>query len=677
MAEPQPNSDSGRTLPRSFGRFEVIDVLGRGGMATVYLAIDPVIGRKDALKVLRLDPALSDPERHELRARFVQEFRAAGTLTHPNLVTIYDVCTEEDTTFIAMEHIEGESLRDIVKSGRELTFHELTDLATQLCSGLDYAHAAGIVHRDIKPSNILLTKAGKPVITDFGVAKAASETSDLTEPGVVVGTPHYMSPEQVTGQTPSGASDQFSLAVILYQLVAGQLPFTGTDAATILYRIVHHEPIPPSQLNLALPAAAEDVLLRALAKDRARRFANCMEFAEALCNALGIEPPSLTSRHKVAPAPPKKRAQPPRRRFAVHPVWPALLIVTGLLAGLAWYQAHLPEVPIDITFAPSLERSDVVIHRVTMDGIEPGLNLWLDGQDTGVLTPDPITVSGRRGQEVVIELRRAGDLVAVQSFMLGNKPAALVAVTVPKDRPQPIVPRRRRAEPPPSPAPAPAAPATADYTIYSNPPGAHAMLNGQVLADATPVAVELTEGRLYTLALQLDGYATQAFTFLYPDDIEPRQRSSRELRFTMAPSKEALDVFGVVRLPTDGYAAELRVAGKVYGPAERLQVPLPPGTYNDISVRSRDVFLERSWRKIEVRAGEAVILELPPVVQVRITTEPPGARVSIDGFALGYAPLSRPLAVGRHPVRADWPDGSRTVTRKVTKTTTEIRIEQR
>src|SRR5688572_25042054 len=233
-------AQSGAESPTSFGRFRVIRPLGRGGMGMVYLAEDPIIGRQVAIKVVRADPGLDDSEIHELQTRFEREFQSAGTLSHPNIVTVFDVGKEGDSSFFAMEFLPGESLSDVLKAPRVLSFKEIADYATKICSALDYAHDHGVVHRDIKPANILIDKMGEPKITDFGVAKLTS--TNLTRTGTVVGTPSYMSPEQVTGQPVSGASDQFSIAVIYYQMLTGELPFTGENPTTILYKIVHETP---------------------------------------------------------------------------------------------------------------------------------------------------------------------------------------------------------------------------------------------------------------------------------------------------------------------------------------------------------------------------------------------------------------------------------------------------
>ena len=277
---------SGAESPQSFGRFRVIRPLGRGGMGMVYLAEDPIIGRQVAIKVVRAEPGLEEAEIHELQTRFEREFQSAGTLSHPNIVTVFDVGKEGDSSFFAMEFLPGESLADILKSDRVLSFKEIAEFGSKMCSALDYAHDHGVVHRDIKPANILIDRSGEPKITDFGVAKLTS--TNLTRTGTVVGTPSYMSPEQVTGQPVSGASDQFSVAVIFYQMLTGELPFTGENPTTILYKIVHETPTRPHEKKRTLPPQIDQVLLRALEKKPENRYARCIDLAMAVREALGV-----------------------------------------------------------------------------------------------------------------------------------------------------------------------------------------------------------------------------------------------------------------------------------------------------------------------------------------------------------------------------------------------------
>ena len=265
---------------KKYGRYEVLETLGRGAMGVVYLAKDPVIGRRVALKIIREDIDLEEADLEQLEARFRREFHSAGILSHPNIVTVFDVGVED----IAMEYIDGDSLEKILKSSRKLTAAEIGDLAKQIGSGLDYAHKNGVIHRDIKPANIMIDDHFRPKISDFGVAKL--DSTGMTRTGTLLGTPAYMSPEQVTGRKVAAASDQFSMAVILFELLTGDRPFEGTTPTTLMYQIVHEQPRSARSVNAQLSQQADEVLARGLAKDASHRFPGCEALGEAIDAAL-------------------------------------------------------------------------------------------------------------------------------------------------------------------------------------------------------------------------------------------------------------------------------------------------------------------------------------------------------------------------------------------------------
>ena len=266
--------------PKSFGRYQVKQLLGRGAMGVVYLAEDPVITRKVAIKVISSQPGQADSE---LQARFEREFRSAGTLSHPNIVTIHDVGKQGTRTFIAMEYVEGKSLEDIANLERCMPLETVASLLDQICSGLDYAHERSIVHRDIKPANIIVTPDGRAKITDFGVAKVLDlTTTGVTQEGATIGTPSYMSPEQAKGYRVKGSADQFSVAVMVYRLLTGERPFMGDSRSTVMYKIVHEDPITLNVLNRTIPAGVSTAVMKALGKDPTQRFPTCSAFAAAV-----------------------------------------------------------------------------------------------------------------------------------------------------------------------------------------------------------------------------------------------------------------------------------------------------------------------------------------------------------------------------------------------------------
>jgi len=286
--------------PRHLGRFEIVRLLGRGGMGEVYLAEDRKIGRPVAIKRIPIERGVGEAALVETRARFDVELRATGRLSHPNIAAVYDAFETGDSYCIALEYVPGISLDERLKAGPPLSKSEIARLGGQIAAGLDYAHRRGIVHRDVKPGNILLSDDGEVKITDFGIAKLAA--LDVTQTGVALGTPSYMSPEQIQSQTLDGRSDQFSLGVLFYQMLTGRLPFTGGNAHSVLYKILHDEPERPGAINAALPPAVDSVLAKALAKKPEGRYATCAELAGELAAALaGVTPPPVPKRRRALP----------------------------------------------------------------------------------------------------------------------------------------------------------------------------------------------------------------------------------------------------------------------------------------------------------------------------------------------------------------------------------------
>ncbi len=261
------------------GRYEVVSELGQGAMGVVYKARDPLIDREVAIKTINL--SLAQEEREEYEARFYQEAKAAGRLSHPNIVTIYDVGRSEDIAYIAMEYLHGRELRDILNDNKLLPVTQVIDIISQVAFGLSYAHEHGIVHRDIKPSNIMVVRDGHVKITDFGIARMAS-AAVRTQTGMVLGSPKYMSPEQVMGKITDQRSDIFSLGVMLYEMLTGQAPFMGENVNAIMYQTLNAIPPSPSSLNSAIPEMLNFIVAKALAKDLDARYQNARDFANDL-----------------------------------------------------------------------------------------------------------------------------------------------------------------------------------------------------------------------------------------------------------------------------------------------------------------------------------------------------------------------------------------------------------
>lgn len=261
------------------GRYEILSELGQGAMGVVYKATDPLIDRVVAIKTINL--SLAQEEKEEYEARFYQEAKAAGRLSHPNIVTIYDVGKSGDVAYIAMEFLQGRELRDILNDGELMPVDQVLDVVSQVAKGLAYAHEHGIVHRDVKPSNIMVIRDGHVKITDFGIARMES-AAVRTQTGMVLGSPKYMSPEQVMGKFIDQRSDNFSLGVMLYEMLTGQAPFNGENVNAIMYQTLNVTPPPPSTLNPSVPDMLNFIVAKALAKDVDDRYQNAKDFAADL-----------------------------------------------------------------------------------------------------------------------------------------------------------------------------------------------------------------------------------------------------------------------------------------------------------------------------------------------------------------------------------------------------------
>jgi len=258
----------------------VIDELGRGAMGIVYKGEDPTIHRIVAIKTVRLSD-FGEDTLDEMKERFFREAESAGLLTHPNIVTIYDAGEEHDLAFIAMEFIEGEDLEDYTKPDKLLSLRETLVIAAQVSDALDFAHSKGIVHRDIKPANIMRIKETKEVkVTDFGIARITS--SSKTKTGVILGTPSYMSPEQVAGERVDGRSDIFSLGVVLFEMLTGQKPFAAEDMTSLMYKIAKEKHISSRSINPRIPQIVEKIIDNALAKEVEKRYQKAGQMAEHL-----------------------------------------------------------------------------------------------------------------------------------------------------------------------------------------------------------------------------------------------------------------------------------------------------------------------------------------------------------------------------------------------------------
>ena len=351
----------------NYGRYQIVEELGKGSMGVVYRAHDPQIDRLVALKVLRHDRVTSEA----FVQRFLKEAKAIGRLSHPNLVTVYDVGQDHGSIYIAMEFLEGTPLNEVIQE-RRLALGEIVDLGVQMAEALDYAHQKGIVHRDIKPTNIIIAPDGRAKITDFGIARIEDpQATQQTQAGEILGTPVYMSPEQVMGRPVDGRSDLYSLGVILYELTTQKRPFRGDSIAAIFRAITQDTPAEPARTDPSISRQLSGLVMKSLNKKPDKRLQTGKAMAEALKACL-VE------------------REPKARRYGLFVVIAFILLAVG--GGLAYYymatktKPQQPLEPAPKTSSAGESSSGLQVARLgvlKVESVPDGAQIFVDGSFRG------------------------------------------------------------------------------------------------------------------------------------------------------------------------------------------------------------------------------------------------------------------------------------------------------
>ena len=686
---PQADDARGR---RMIGRYLITGRIGRGGMGMVYRGLDVALEREAAVKTLTAEGAFDA----DSRRRFEVEAKAAARLQHPNIVIVYELGEDRGLPFIAMELLPGSDLEALLRSGEELLLSERLDATAQVCRGLAYAHERGIVHRDMKPSNIRILDDGTAKIMDFGIAKLGG--TQLTRTGMVVGTVHYMSPEQVRGQKLDGRSDVFSMGVILYELLAGERPFRGEGTTQVLYRIVS-EPAPPldssglGDVGLRL----EGIIHRALAKDADARFPSAAALADELqavlddhrrSSAAAADPavPAadlVGARQKVREGRLEEGTELLRSLVRTHPTSvEARRELRKALREQRRLQTPPPgaeEFPeLDATFdsSPTRRQVDTAVQpTVAVDGAasaspapaaapfpKRGL-LWAGaGVVACAALVGGVLLSGREPAGAVAAKAR----VPVRSQPLGaavfvdGRDSGVVTngeVVLPSPVPGEVELTFRKAghrdesrtvRLPVAEGEAVSVTLQSDTPVVpvrTTPPGATVTLDGERVAGVTPLAVALERGREHVIGIVLDGYV------------------AREVRLGIAESPEQVAVT-LEPLPPPGHVAissaypvDVQWRGRVLARGEvSPRVELPSGRQTVVLV-SAPLFL-RAERVVDVPSRGEATVEAPGVGRVSIRALPDNCEVLLDGTFVDYPPiLDRRIAAGAHTVGFRWPDG--------------------
>jgi serine/threonine-protein kinase len=636
------------------GRYEITGELGRGAMGIVYRAIDPVIGRTVAVKTLRLSEEGTGLTKAELLARFQTEARAAGLLTHPNIVVIYDGGEDNGRFFITMELVEGKSLQGLFDSGQLFPLPRVLRIMEQTCSALQFAHDRNIVHRDIKPANLMLTPDETVKITDFGTAKIL-QFGTVQQTAHVMGTPSYMSPEQVKGKVVDGRSDIFSLGVVLYEMVTGEKPFPGQNITTVIYKIVNEEPVAPRQLDPSIHLGLNAVILKALAKEPAQRYPSCRDLMNDLRNyrSLGVaENPNATlplgiggtQQSSVAAQyfdPHLVSTSRSLNARATSPSETPLLRRTGALP----VQAPLPESKKKNTFATVL--AALLLLAVIIFGAQKIRPVFEAARQTRRAETDAQSVPVATATLPAESSSSSADKPSLDSVVPVSVPDTSASVAEPAPQPRKTLPTTKPATPPTGSL----SPAAAEYKGRIEQMAAEKQLRLSIKGIGSTLTLS---GKLrptdHGELLKFLGNAPEGVQVV--DDI---QYDDSIAYATNLDSGRAPAVAGHAAVHvTSNIVGATAYLGTDSGSSRQCETPcsfsnLTPGDYGLEVVKPG---FQPVQTALQVRAGDSFDqkIQLEPLTQgLFVSSNPPGADVFVNGDKQsGQTPATLPLAPGKY-----------------------------
>ena len=626
-------------MPSSIGRYQIHGALGFGAMGAVYRAFDPIIKRPLAIKTIRLDVPRQSPQHRAFIERFYQEARISGTLSHPNIVTLFDIGEESGVPFLAMEYVEGHTIAAMIDSGERFKPERVLGLVSQIAAALDYAHSRGIIHRDIKPSNLIVQEGDRVKVTDFGIAKMVD--SEITQSGALLGTPSYMSPEQAMGEKLDGRSDLFSLGVVAFEMLSGQQPFPGTNVTSILYRLVHVDPIEPADLEMngLVPQKWREVFHKVLAKKPENRYQKAAEFVRDLEYCLGSWFTGLGEETiAVAPAVPEEATQTQPGAAVAAAGLPGTVASgagTDTRPGSASAEADKtvvlgPEAEHDESAtirleAPSARGEDTVLMGPPGGGETPsGPTAAVEAKFAETQTVSPVAATERvasRPAPTRVAPLPVGWIVggaavlfvlaaAVVGWLLWQRSAT-------RPEPAPSVAVEPAGGEPTDPGLAVPAPATGTLRLASSPPGARVTLGGEDRGQ-TPLELSDVAFGVHELRVELRGHEPQT-----SEVVLSAERPVAELEVRLAPrAPREAPRRGTAEFASTPAGATVTVGGRRVGTTPVRGVALDPGRHQvEIALEGHE-----TWSgTVEVEAGRRVRAEasLARVSETRPAPTPP------------------------------------------------------